>query len=251
MDAHSIAADLRRRIIAGELPHQSRLPSVRDQVQHYSASQQTVSAAYAALAALGLIRTDSTSGSYVTAARQSDAHLGTFTPPDLAAAQAWQPTADGESRSQTTLVQQITAPAGLTGWGIAEGTDIVERTRMRYVDDVPVQHKLTIMPYRIAACVPEGHEGTPPMLAPAGADSAAPPSGIRVADWLGWDVTGGTDVAITIEPMDTAAATALGVPEGSPGYRIVGITRDGDGNTVCVTVTTAQLHHRITLSITG
>jgi GntR family transcriptional regulator len=71
-----------------------------------------------------------------------------------------------------------------------------------------------------------------------------------MADWLGWDVSR-TQAAITAEPMNPAAAAALGVPEGAPGFRVVSITRDSQENTVFVTVTTAPLHHRVTLDIVG
>ncbi|WP_186768162.1 GntR family transcriptional regulator [Streptomyces qinzhouensis] len=250
MDARSIAADIRRRIISGEYPYGSRLPSVRDQVQHYGASQQTVSAAYASLAALGLVRTERTSGTVVTAARRSDAHLGTFAPPDLTAASAWQPTGDGQAREEVTLVRQITAPASMAEWGIPTGRSVVERTRMRYIDDIPVQHKITVMPYALAAKAPAGHEGIPPMLAPAGTDGPSAPAGMRMADWLGWDVAH-TESVITVEPMDDAASEALGVAAGSPAFRVVGVARGSEGATVYVTVTTAQIHHRITLTIVG
>lgn len=250
MDANSIAADIRRKIVNGEYPHGSRLPTVREQVERYGVSQQTASAAYAALAALGLVRTDARSGTKVSAGRQSDAHLGTFAPPDLGAAQAWKPTSVGEATEETTLVRQLDAPGYMTDWGIPQGSTVVERTRMRSVDGVPVQHKVTVMPYSVASRVPESYEGTPPMLTPAGEESPKAPPGVRTGDWLGWD-TAHTECAITAEPMDEAACEALGVANGSPGFRIVGVTRDSGGATVFVTVTTAQLHHRVTLGIIG
>ncbi|MER6257827.1 GntR family transcriptional regulator [Streptomyces sp. NPDC001584] len=250
MDANSIAADIRQKIVSGEYPHGSRLPTVREQVERYGVSQQTASAAYAALAALGLVRTDSRSGTRVAAGRQSDAHLGTFAPPDLTAAQAWKPTTSGEAREETTLVRQIDAPESMAAWGIPAGSTVVERTRIRSVDGVPVQHKVTVMPYEVAARTPEGYEGTPPMLTPAGEESPKAPAGVRAADWLGWN-SAHTECIITAEPMDDAACEALGVPAGSPGFRIVGITRDAEGATVFATVTTAQLHHRVTLGIIG
>lgn len=250
MDANGIAADIRQKIISGEYPHGSRLPTVREQVDRYGVSQQTAAAAYAALAALGLVRTDPRSGTRVSAGRQSDAHLGTFAPPDLTAAQAWKPVAGGDASEETTLVRQLTAPAYMADWGIPEGATVVERTRIRSVDGVPVQHKLTIVPYEVAAKVPADYEGTPPMLAPAGEQAPKPPAGVRMADWLGWDVAH-TESTITADPMSDAACEALGVTPGSPGFRIVGVTRDSAGAVVFVTVTTAQLHHRITLGITG
>ncbi|MEU6977777.1 hypothetical protein [Streptomyces sp. NPDC046371] len=98
--------------------------------------------------------------------------------------------------------------------------------------------------------MPDGYEGTPPMLTPAGETSPKAPAGVRVADWLGWDVAR-TESVITAEPMDETVCTALGIPAESPGFRIVGITRSSQGETVFVTITSAQLHHRVTLDIIG
>jgi GntR family transcriptional regulator len=250
MNANGIAAEIRKGIAAGQYRYGTRLPSVRDLAEQHGVSQQTAAAAYATLAALGLVRTERGSGTIVAAGPSADAHLGTFTPPDLAAAVAWQPNEGGQASEETTLVRQLPAPEHMAAWGIAEGSDVVERTRIRSIDGVPVQHKLTVLPYGYASRTPEAYEGIPPMLAPVGAEPVRPPHGVRMADWLGWDVAG-TACAITTEPVDPAAAAALGVPEGTPGFRVVAITRDNKGDTVSVTVTTAPLHHRVTLNIIG
>lgn len=251
MNANTIAAEIRRGIAAGEYRHGSRLPSVRDLAEQHGVSQQTAAAAYATLAALGLVRTERGSGTTVAAGPSADAHLGAFTPPDLAIADAWKPAQSASQASEeTTQVRQMPATKEMEAWGIEEGSTVVERTRIRSIDGIPAQHKLTVMPYEFAARTPQGHEGIPPMLAPVGAEPVRPPKGVRVADWLGWDVAG-TTCAITAEPMADAACAALGVPEGTPGFRVVGITRNSEGATVSVTVTTAPLHHRVTLDIVG
>ncbi|MCX4547245.1 GntR family transcriptional regulator [Streptomyces sp. NBC_01565] len=250
VNSNGIAADIRRGIAAGQYRYGARLPSVRDLAERYEVSQQTVAAAYAVLAALGMVRTERGSGTVVTAGRSADAHLGTFTPPDLAAATAWKPSDGGQATEETTLVRQLAAPKYPADWGLAEGAQVVERTRIRSVDGIPAQHKMTVLPYEIAARAPEGHEGAPPMLAPVGAQPVKPPTGVRVADWLGWDVAR-TEAFITAEPMDPAASAALGMAEGTPGFRIANVTKDSEGNTVYVTVTTAPLHHRVTLDIIG
>lgn len=250
MNANDIAAAIRQGIATGEHPYGSRLPTVRELADRHDVSQQTASAAYAVLAALGLVRTDRRSGTTVTAGKSADAHLGTFAPPDLAAASAWKPSPGGEASEETTLVRQLNAPDHMDAWGIPSGAAVVERTRIRSVDGTPVQHKLTVLPYAVASRMPEGHDGIPPMLAPVGAEPVRPPHGVRMADWLGWDVAR-TEAAITAEPIDPAAAAALGLAEGVPGFRVVSITRDSQGETVFVTVTTAPLHHRVTLDIVG
>jgi GntR family transcriptional regulator len=252
MNANQVSADIRERTAAGQYRYGTRLPGVRDLAERYGVSQQTIAAAYAALAALGLVRTERGSGTTVTAGPSADAHLGTFTPPDLAAAVAWKPAdpESGQASEETTLVRQLAATTAMAPWGIPEGASVVERTRIRSIDGVPAQHKLTVLPYESAARVPAGYQGVPPMLAPVGADPIRPPHGIRMADWLGWDVAG-TSCGITAEPMDDAASAALGVPSGTPAFRVVAITRNSAGATVSVTVTTAPLHHRVTLDIVG
>ena len=251
MQTHEIVGEIRRSIEAGELRYRERLPAVREAAARYEASQQTVAAAYATLAALGLVSTKPGSGTTVAVGKRADAHLGTFSPPDLSAAEAWKPAQEGgQASEETTLVRQIGATKEMESWGIPEGSAVVERTRIRSVDGVPVQHKLTVIPYDIAAKRPEGYDGVPPMLAPVGAPPTPKPKEIRMADWLGWDVSV-TRAAITAEPMNPAATEALGVPEGSPGFKIVNLTLDASGGLVYATVTTAPLHHRVTLDIIG
>ncbi|MEV6679482.1 GntR family transcriptional regulator [Streptomyces erythrochromogenes] len=247
---NGIAAAIREGISAGRYPYGSRLPSVKDGAAEWGCSQQTVASAYAQLQGLGLVRIDRGNGTIVTAGRQADAHLGTYSPPHLAEAVPWRATGGGVETSDTTLVRQLTATKVMTDWGIPDGEDVIERTRVRRLDGVPVQHKLTVIPYGFASRMPEGYQGTPPMMTPVGAPDVKPPTGVRVADWLGWGVIG-TECAITAEPMDAAAAEALGVPEGTPGFRVVAIARDSENRVVSATVTTAPLHHRITLDIIG
>ncbi len=251
MNSNAIAADIRRGIAAGKYRYGTRLPSVRALAEEKEVSQQTVAAAYAVLAALGMVRTERGSGTVVTAGVAAEAHLGTFNPPDLGSgATAWRPSDGGRATEETTLVRQIAATKRMESWGLPEGSEVVERTRIRSIDGVPVQHKITVMPYEIAARAPEGHEGAPPMLAPVGAPPIQTPPGVRMADWLGWDVAR-SEAEITAEPMDPAASAALGMADGSPGFLIANVTKNSAGATVFVTVTTAPLHHRVTLDIIG
>ncbi|MET9957202.1 GntR family transcriptional regulator [Streptomyces sp. NPDC006339] len=252
MNANAIVADIRKGIAAGEYAYGARLPSVRDLAEQYGVSQQTAAAAYAVLTALGLTRTAPGSGTTVAAGPSADAYLGTYAPPDLSQGEAWKPNGagGGDAVEETYLVRQSTAPAAWAAWGLTEGADIVERHRVRRIDGIPVQHKLTVMPYDIASRRPEGYEGVPPMLAPVGAPPLQPPHGMRAADWLGWNVAR-TECQITAEPMDLAAAEALSMAEGSPGFRVVSIARTENGEPLFVTVTTAPLHHRVTMEIRG
>ncbi|MFD6065366.1 GntR family transcriptional regulator [Streptomyces diastaticus] len=248
--ATSLAAELRRRITAGDYAYGARMPSVRELAERYETSQQTAAAAYAALEGSGMVRVGrGREGTTVTAGPPADAHLGTFTPPDLTAAKAWRSANDQGATEATIEVVQTAATPEMVAWGIPEGSDVVIRTRLRTIDGVPVQHKITVMPLAIAERQPEGYTGVPPMLAPVGAPAVSPPEGVRIADWLGWDVAG-TECAITAEPMSHAASAALGLPQDVPGFAVVGIARNSADDIVYVTVTTAPLHHRITLNIT-
>ncbi|MFI5987376.1 GntR family transcriptional regulator [Streptomyces sp. NPDC051555] len=250
MNTNQIAAALRRRILSGEFAYGSRLPNIRDLAAEYETSQQTAAAAYAALAGMGMVKTvRGKGGTTVTAGPPADAHLGTFTPPDLTAATAWRPaTGTASGHEETTSVRQFPAPASMEAWGIPAGTEVVERTRLRTIDGTPVQHKTTVMTVDLAGRRPQGYDGVPPMLAPVGAAPADKPAGVRMAEWLGWDVAH-TEAAITAEPMDGAAAAALGLQEDVPGFRIVAIAYRSSGETAFVTVTSAPLHHRVTLTI--
>ncbi|MEF9908614.1 GntR family transcriptional regulator [Streptomyces flavovirens] len=248
--SNHIAAALRGRITSGEYAYGARMPNVRDLAEEYDTSQQTAAAAYAALEGMGMVRVGrGKQGTVVTAGPPADAHLGTFAPPDLTAASAWTPANGQQGTEETTGVMQQAATAEMTAWGIPEGSEVVVRTRLRVVNGTPVQHKITVMPHELAARRPAGFDGVPPMLSPVGAAPVKAPTGVRMADWLGWSIAG-TECAITAEPMDPAAAAALGLPEDVPGFKVVGIARDEAGETVFVTVTTAPLHHRITLNIT-
>lgn len=249
MNGNQIAAQLRRRIIDGEYAFGSRMPSVRDIAAEYGVSQQTAAAAYASLEATGMVRVGrGVQGTIVTAGPAADAHLGHFSPPDLTAAEAWKPVNGGEGTKEIISVRQTPATPLMTEWGIPEGTDVVERVLVRRVDGTPVQHKVTVVPLDVAAKRPEGYEGIPPMLVPVGAPAATPPHGVRMADWLGWDVVH-TEWAITVEPMTSGAAQVLGLTEGVPAFRILAVAKSSNDATTFVTATTVPLHHRITLDI--
>lgn len=250
MNANTIAGAVREGIATGQYRHGTKLPPVRRLAEEYGVSQQTAAAAYGLLAALGMVRIEQGNGTIVTAGQSADAHLGTFTPPDMAAVPAaWKPTTSGQASEETTLVRLLAAPDHMAAWGIA-GTDVVERTRIRSVDGIPVQHKLTIVPHHLASASPAGHTGIPPLLAPVGAERMTPPHGTRFADWLGWSVER-TETVITVEAMDAAASAALGMTEGTPGFRVVAVARDPQGGPVFVTINTTPLHHRLTLDIVG
>ncbi|MFC7924609.1 hypothetical protein [Streptomyces cinereoruber] len=52
---------------------------------------------------------------------------------------------------------------------------------------------------------------------------------------------------MTLRSLLTARRTVAG----APGFRIIGVTRNSRGETTFVTITSAQLHHRVTLDVIG
>ena len=250
MGAHSIANAIREAINSGKYPHGSRLPTVRELMARHDVSQQTVASAYNMLADQGLVKTSGSAGTTVIAAPPGTAHLGTYAPADLSVADPWTSTLGGEEKEETVLVRQFLSGAHEASWGIPEGTIVVERIRKRTIDGIPAQHKLTLLPYDTALKVPEGYTGVPPMLAPVGAPAPDKPAGVRMADWLGWDIAH-TQVTISDKPMRDDACEMLGMPEGTPGRIITNVSKDSSGAVLYVTVTTAPVHHDITMTITG
>lgn len=249
MNANQIAAELRRRISEGTLTRGARMPSVRDVAKEFRVSQQTASAAYSALEAVGMVRVSrGAQGTTVAAGPAASAHLGHFTPPNLSAAQAWKAEGGGKPGQEIISVRQMTATDEMVSWGLPEDGEVVERTLVRTVDGIPVQHKVTLLPLEVAAKKPEGYDGIPPMLVPVGAKPVRPPAGVSMAKWLNWGVAH-SPWEITIQPMTAQAAETLGMEEGVPAYRLLAIARDSDRRTVFVTVTTIPLHHRITMDI--
>src|SRR5882757_10713146 len=64
--ADQILAELRDKILRGDLPHGARFPAVRDLAEQYGVSTATVREAVRALDAMGLVSVRHGSGSFVT-----------------------------------------------------------------------------------------------------------------------------------------------------------------------------------------
>jgi GntR family transcriptional regulator len=94
------------------------------------------------------------------------------------------------------------------------------------------------------------HKASPGPSGPRRGGRDEPAADVRVADWIGWD-TARTKTVITVEPMGEIVCVTLGIPAGAPGFQTVGIALNSHGETVFVTITSAQLHHRITLDTIG
>lgn len=250
MGAHEIAESMKARMIAGDLKNGDKLPTVRALKEQLNVSQQTVASAYNMLADQGLVKTDRNSGTTVIAAPPGSAHLGTYKPGDLSVADPWKSTLGGDEAETTVLVQQFPALDREVDWGIPVGTVVVERTRIRTIDGIPAQHKLTVLPYAVAELVPDGFQGIPPMLAPVGAPPGTKPEGVRMADWLGWDIAH-TEVTIGTGSMSHDACRMLNKPVGTPGTLITNISKDSSGNVLYVTVSTIPMHHHVTMTIVG
>lgn len=250
MGAHEIAEDIKREIIAGRIKHGQKLPTVRVQKERLGVSQQTVASAYGMLADQGMVKTDRNSGTTVIAAPPGSAHLGAYKPAELSVLDPWKVYGDGVGDEKTVSVRQYDAEDREAEWGFVLGTPMVERVRLRTIDGVPAHYRLTVLPYSVAALVPEGFQGVPPMLAPIGAPAPDKPEGVRMADWLGWDIAH-SEITIKSQGMSKEAAELLGKPNQNPGMVVTTNVKDSQGAVLYVTEFTVPMHHALTMTVLG
>jgi GntR family transcriptional regulator len=157
-----IAADLRRKIEAGDIEPGQRLPSERELGDHYRVSRITVRAAIEQLAHSGLVTTRQGrgGGSFVRrtvllmywASRaergnseigESDAYFGEVI-------------SQGQAPSQTITVERLVVPVDITELlGLAEGTIGILRRCVRSINGVPNAIQDTWYPMDLAGPVPE------------------------------------------------------------------------------------------------
>lgn len=249
MDANQIAEKYEKMITTGELAYGARLPSVRDLGTTEGVSPQTAAAAYSILAAYGLVRTSKKSGTWVIGAKSTRLHLGTFDSAPDWNLPVWS-TEDPTDVKTTTLYKvSVDHAEGLSDWGIPDGTRIAERHYVKTVNGAPVQHKVTVIPYDRAVCMPQDadYEGVAPMMSPVGHPVISPPLGINMSTWLGW----GVDDYVTVfggTKMTEEAAEAFGVPKGTPGMGSFCTAKTATGETVFVTITTQTLTAQFTIT---
>lgn len=250
MKTVEIVADIKNKIETGQVGRGDTLPGTTEAAQAYGVSRATVMNAHAILANLGLIATrrGRNGGAMVIAGPTTAAHLGSYGRPDVSAPVYAAPD-DTSITGGTVSVRQIDAGEdpearilGITG-------PAIKRTHVRQADNIPFQHKISVYPLDVAQLIPEG-ETVAPMMLPVGADGPTLPEGVRYFDWVGiGPVEVGT--AISVEPVTEEAAQSLGIPEGTPGFRVMSVFRDESGRIVAGTVQANPLHHKLTMTSHG
>jgi regulatory GntR family protein len=241
VNAHQIAEKIEAQITAGAegYQHGDRLLSVRDLGEAENVSAQTAAAAYSLLAVRGLVVTSKKSGTRVAATKAASFRLGSFGKPDWNL-KDWE-VKDGTEEGTVSLYDMVftTANADHAKLGLPEGSQIVERHYRKEIKGVPVQHKVTILPYDLARSMPQdsSYDGPPPMMTPVGHPVVARPAGKSMMDWLGWDVAHNR-VQIQNGPIGEMAAKVLGVPQGTPGLLANAAIRDSEGNVLYLTLST-------------
>jgi GntR family transcriptional regulator len=201
------------------------------------------------MAAMGMVQVQRGWGSKVIAGRPGRINLGTYRSANREVATGttvWRRENGENSKEGPTSVSQTITTEADADTGIQVGTEVVERTRIRYDGDgAPKQHKRTLVTIEAATLTPDGWTGLPPMMSPA---DVIPPNGLSIAQWLGMGVER-VVYDINTAPATGAAAVALTLPEGTPGLRIVSRGIRGDGSVAYATVTTAPLRSLITLEV--
>jgi GntR family transcriptional regulator len=233
----------------GEYQYGDRLPSTRDLAERYGTTQQTVAAALAVMAGMGMVQVQRGWGAKIIAGKPARIRLGTFLSANRevpTGTTVWQRDAGTGAREDTTTVAQTVTTDTDADTGIPVGSQVVARTRTRYnADGAPAQHKKTLLTVEVATLAPEGWQGLPPMMSP---DDVIPPAGMSIAQWLGMGVER-VAYDITVAPAGSDAATALTMPEGTVCFRLVSRGLRPSGAVAYATVTTAPLRSSISLEI--
>lgn len=249
MNSAEIIAAITKAIDQGEYSYGQQLPPTRELGRKYGTSQQTVAAALAVLAGMGLVRVQPGARATVIAARRGTIHLGSFRSANReipTSTTAWKRSAGDGAKESPTIVRQIITTEDDADTGIPVGAQAVERVRTRYNGDgAPAQHKRTVLTAEAAMLTPEGWTGIPPLMS---AEDVKPPEGKSIAAWLSMGVVS-VVYSISTGPAADDAAAALTIPTGTPCFRIVSRGVREDGLTAYATVTTAPLRSTVTLEI--
>jgi GntR family transcriptional regulator len=251
MDAQQIAEKIEVLIAAGAEGYEygKKLLNVRELGAQEGVSAQTASAAYQALALRGLVRISKKSGTWVIGSKTTKIHLGTFDSAPDWTLPVWSTDDENDVKETTLYKVGISEANGLTEWGIADGTQIVERHYVKRVNGAPVQHKVTVLPYDRAVAMPQdpGYSGMAPMMTPVGHPIVSPPSGINMSQWLGWDVEDYT-TEFGDTKMGPESAEIFGVPAGTIAMGSFCMAKTRDGETVFVVITTQAKTAKFTIT---
>ncbi|MGN9774914.1 GntR family transcriptional regulator [Micromonospora sp. H33] len=136
-----VAADIRARIMSGEFPPGSQLPSIPSLVTRYAAATATIQRALAALKAEGSIFSEVGKGVYVRRRRPLVVGASTY----LA------PTPSGYSYRLLDVAEVVPPRDVAEGLGLGEGEKAVLRHRLMLHDGEPVELSWSYYPSSIAA----------------------------------------------------------------------------------------------------
>lgn len=191
-----IAAELRDRIMRGDLGPGDRLPSTAELVAHYSAANATIQRALSTLKAEGFLDSRVGKGVYVRDHQ-----------PLVVDAAAYIAPAPGRFRYRLITVEEAVPPADvLEALELAPGAVTVVRRRILVHDDQPVELSASYYPAEIAA-------GT----GLAGRDKIDG-GAARVLAGLGFPQRNFVD-RVSARPPTVDEAEALELPEGTPVIR--------------------------------
>ncbi|NJP34243.1 GntR family transcriptional regulator [Micromonospora thermarum] len=135
-----IAADLRSRIMSGELAPGSQLPSIPTLVQQYSAATATVQRALGALKAEGSVYSEVGKGVYVRRRRPLAVEASAYVTPSP----------DGYTYRLLSVAEVVPPDEVAHGLELAEGERAILRHRLLLHDDEPVELSWSYYPAAIA-----------------------------------------------------------------------------------------------------
>lgn len=156
MTSRSIADDLREQIRAGQLAPGSTLPTTRELAEHYGVTPKTVSAGIDALKVEGLVIGEQGGRRRVRSDRPITWNLTKFERGqrrDSAVMDDWSTAIKEAGRvpAQHVTVSREAASSEVAEWlQVTPGSEIVQRVRMRTVDDRPFQLSTSWFPGEIA-----------------------------------------------------------------------------------------------------
>ncbi|MEO3775677.1 GntR family transcriptional regulator [Micromonospora sp. B11E3] len=214
-----IAADIRARIMAGDLPPGSQLPSIPTLVTQYAAATATVQRALATLKAEGAVYSEVGRGVYVRDRK-----------PLVVEAVAYLPPTPGRYAYQLLDVAEVVPPAEVAlGLGLADGESAVLRHRLLLFDGEPVELSWSYYPSAIA----RGTELAERKKIGGGAG--------RVLAELGHPQRELLD-RVSARMPTTDEIEALGLPPYVPVMRQVRVIRSSDGRPVEVSILVKGSH---------
>jgi GntR family transcriptional regulator len=222
-----IAAELRARILDGDLALGARLPSVTQLVSDFDTANATVQRALDLLKSEGLLRSRPGAGVYVR-----------DEPPFVVQAAAYLPVTPDGFEYQLLEVGERTPPADVAT--LLAQTRAVVRRRLMLHGGQPVELSASYYPLDIAAGTPLAHKRRIPGGAPRLLAELGHPQEATMVD------------RVAVRPPTTAEVEELQLPHGASVIRQLRLIRSTDGRPVEVTVMLKGSHrHQLQYTVTG